>query len=270
MQRKWQSKQDCDHHNWFARNAAGLHIRPGADRDPAHAIRIIAYRPASAHLSHPSHRKVCCFFRALLCPFHTAGTVPSCLATSFPGLTSLDLSVNALSGSLPPSLAGLVNLTTLKVQDNLFNGTLPAAFATPACAGLTVTLAYNPLLVGTVPATLALGSVLQPSGSCYYFAMGTSLGLDRPMASILSDISAAVDPSGQALGTTAHPSTGWVLQTLGGSQPCVPYYSQPTSSAAYGGSNLLATRFNAGVHSQINRTHVKTLSIPVHVCRCVF
>ena len=48
-------------------------------------------------------------------------------------------------------------------------------------------LAWNPYLVGAVPAA----SVLTTAGSGYY-TFGTSLGLDRSMLSILSDIRSAL------------------------------------------------------------------------------
>lgn len=63
------------------------------------------------------------------------------------------------------------------------------------------------------------------------FLYGTSIGLDRPLASILLDIKAALDPSGAVLGS-------WNASQ---SQPCRPWTTSPSTigqSAAlpgYGG-----------------------------------
>ena len=118
-----------------------------------------------------------------------AGTIPACLAASFPGLKTLDLSGNAFTGSLPASLAGLVNLTSLSVYSNQLSGTVPAFASSTA-----LSLAYNPLLGGPLPSAVNLSS----AGSAAYVT-GTALGLDRPLTAILTDIKSALDPVGTVL-----------------------------------------------------------------------
>jgi hypothetical protein len=60
---------------------------------------------------------------------------------------------------------------------------------------------------------------------------GTSIGLDRPLASILADVKAALDPSGAVL-------TSWITNAV---QPCPPWVStngnnpgQSDASPGYG------------------------------------
>jgi hypothetical protein len=105
------------------------------------------------------------------------------------------------------------------LDHNQFTGTVPPSYA----AISNVSLAYNPLLVGPVPPLLALGSVLGSSLN----TIGTSLGLDWPLAAILADVRAALDPSGGVLG-------GW--NASASVQPCAPYSGQRSGRLGYGGS----------------------------------
>ena len=176
------------------------------------------------------------------------GTLPAVLS-SVASLTYLDVSRNALTGSLPPEL----NLTGLKLSvfDNNLTGTVPTTYVSKLSW---IALAYNPALYGAWP------SGLQPYGytgalpivqssytstvTAFAYASGvatgvrsptagtgcmtgTSLGLDRPMNAILRDAVAALDPSGALLPSWRR---GW--------QPCAPYTgpAQNTSSVMYGQS----------------------------------
>jgi hypothetical protein len=176
-------------------------------------------------------------------------------SAGFDALTLLDVGQNALNASLPAGLALLPSASALRlaVYDNLFSGAVPSAYT----GLLWVALAYNPLLVGQLPAAFTKAKLW--AWSAYYNAFavstntlssptygeaptygtgvlyGTSLGLDRPLVTILRDIQAALDPTGAALRTwgAAH----W--------QPCPPwlssngaYISQNSSTPGYGRSWL--------------------------------
>ena len=155
----------------------------------------------------------------------------------------LDLGRNALSGTLPSNLAQLPRTTALglSVFDNLLSGTVPPAYTSLSW----VALAYNPYLVGALPSGFAPGSntklrAWSASGNGYNtwanlntavaptsgsgFLYGTSIGLDRPLVSILADVKAALDPSGAML-------TSWNSSAV---QPCPPWLSgnaNPVQSA---------------------------------------
>ena len=165
------------------------------------------------------------------------GTLPVSLA-SLASLTLLDVSRNALSGSLPIELTQLPQNASMGVSlfDNGFNGTVPTAYTAFAW----VTLSYNPQLVGALPSGFAPSSTVTKlrawSGynNAYYTAaqvanggangyaptygsgilFGTSIGLDRPLASILMDVKAGLDPTGVL--------TSWNSSLM---QPCPPWLS---------------------------------------------
>ena len=71
---------------------------------------------------------------------------------SNPAVAALDLSQNALTGTLSASLGLLSSASSvgLSVVDNLLSGTVPASFASLSW----LALAYNPQLVGALPAGL--------------------------------------------------------------------------------------------------------------------
>ena len=182
------------------------------------------------------------------------GTLPSCLA-SLTSLTLLDVSRNQLQGTLPIEITQLPQNASLGFSffDNQFQGTVPQAYT----AFSWVTLSYNPQLVGALPSGFAPSSTVTKlrawSGynNLYYTAaqvfvggangaaptygsgilFGTSIGLDRPLASILMDVKAGLDPTGVL--------TSWNSSLV---QPCPPwlsgnsYPSQVTTSPGYGRS----------------------------------
>jgi hypothetical protein len=159
----------------------------------------------------------------------------------------LDLSQNAMSGTLPAALPQLRVFTSLflSVFDNLHTGTVPASYA--ALSG--VALAYNPGLVGTLPSTFTIYKLMAWSAyqSGYYTASlvtnaatngaaptygsgllyGTSIGLDRPLADILRDAQAALDP-----GNTSALAASWGSTHL---QPCAPWKSTRTPVTTFPG-----------------------------------
>jgi hypothetical protein len=137
------------------------------------------------------------------------------------------------------------------VYDNQFSGTIPSGYSSLSW----IAVAYNPGLVGQLPSGLNSSKLYAYSAytnglySWYYaytlgagqlygyppsynnagygtgWLYGTSIGLDRPLAAILMDIKAAVDPSGAYL-----PS--W---NSSAAQPCRPWSnlgSAPMQSAA--------------------------------------
>ena len=171
-------------------------------------------------------------------------TAPS---AGFDSCTLLDFGQNQLNGSLPANLSAIGSGTGLSVYDNAFSGSVPASYTQFAW----IALAYNPLLVGALPP--GFNSAKLYAWSAYYsgffswwyvytagaggwygtppyystgygtgFLYGTSIGLDRPLVSILLDIKAAVDPGGAVL-------SAWNASHL---QPCRPWgYSTSVQSS---------------------------------------
>ena len=167
-----------------------------------------------------------------------------------PAVAALDLGQNWLSGALNASLASLSNAANigLALYDNALVSTIPSTFS----AFSWIAVAYNPSLYGALPTGLvtssqnklqawstygtagfysyAWGTNPASSGaiaSTYLQAptystgllFGTSVGLDRPLAAILLDLKAALDPGGTVL-------RSWNSSTM---QFCPPYqtYSTP-------------------------------------------
>lgn len=112
---------------------------------------------------------------------------------------------------------------------SLLAGTVPATYAS---FGAGISIAFCPNIFGPLPwnqilfaeTAFYLGAWRNP------YVYGTSIGLDRPMASILNDVKAALNPNGTAL-------AGWTLGTT--LQPCAGYNAvtpgRPTSSIFPGG-----------------------------------
>jgi hypothetical protein len=182
------------------------------------------------------------------------GTIPECWGSNVtwamgaptPGLDSLafmDLSLNAITGTLPPSLVALPQASSLflSVINNQLGGAIPATYT--SLSGLAV--AFNARLVGTLPVALhqkmyaydvyynryyPAADVYSSSayGACCRFGTvvlyGTSLGHDRPVVDILRDILAALDP---AKSSSLHAS--WLPADL---QPCAPWIgsTSPTNT----------------------------------------
>lgn len=131
-----------------------------------------------------------------------------------------------------------------------------------------MSVGFNPLLVGPVLSNMTLST-----GYTGYFTFGTSLGLDRPMAYILQDIAAALDPQGLVLGQGA---TAWNAAVS--LQPCPPYTSpqvMPTRQYAYGKSWMFVTCNNiyaagagqkfGGVNININNRASLLGTLPVQL-----
>ena len=161
------------------------------------------------------------------------GTVPPCLAQNLLLLTSLNLAQNRLSGTLPPELPPNSNLLRLSVFDNQLSGTLPASFSSLS----QLALAYNPALFGQLPPTVTATRLLAWSGTAFTTCgaasaptsgigclFGTSIGLDRPMTAIMIDLASALDPPGRVL-------SSWSTSVT---QFCPPYTGQNASSPGYG------------------------------------
>ena len=176
---------------------------------------------------------------------------------SNPAVAALNLGQNWLTGSLNSSLALLSNAANigLSVYDNQLSGTVPASFT----AFSWLALAYNPALYGSLPTSLVTNTVNKLQAWSTYgadgfysytsasisgqqttylntplystgFLFATSIGLDRPLAAILMDMKAALDPGGTVL-------TGWNSTTMQFCPPWLPYGSSPgqrSSSPGYG------------------------------------
>jgi hypothetical protein len=156
-------------------------------------------------------------------------------STGFDACKLLDVGQNALTSTLPSGLGQIGNSSRLglSLYDNRFSGTVPASYASLSW----LALAYNPLLVGALPMGVNTSKLFAWSGynGAFYpwssaavttnqgsapafstgYLYGTSIGLDRPLVSILLDIKAAVDPSGAVL-------SAWSASQL---QPCRPWQS---------------------------------------------
>ena len=178
----------------------------------------------------------------------------------FDSCVLLDLSQNRLNATLPSALSNLGANIGVSLLDNQFYGTVPSSYT----ALNWVAIAYNPALVGVLPAGLAGAGKLfawsanqndffsytwttaaagrasygyppshEGSGYGTGWLYGTSIGLDRPLADILMDLKAALDPGGTVL-------SSWNASQL---QPCRPFSSdnaatiaQRASSPTYGRS----------------------------------
>jgi hypothetical protein len=82
------------------------------------------------------------------------GSLSTALCSLFPSLTALDVSQNALSGTLPPCLAAqaatVATRFTLSVFDNTLVGTVPLSYKALSW----MAISYNPGLYGALPAGL--------------------------------------------------------------------------------------------------------------------
>ena len=172
----------------------------------------------------------------------------------FDSTVMLDLSQNRLNSTLPSVLGYLGKYIGLALFDNLFNGSIPSSYSSLNW----VAVAYNPGLVGVLPAGLsATGKLFAWSSYMYDFysysyataaggrypygyppckenggygtgwLYGTSVGLDRPLVNILLDIKAALDPTNSVL-------TSWNASQL---QPCRPFSYNGGSNAAQSASS---------------------------------
>ena len=160
------------------------------------------------------------------------GTIPSCLTSGLSALTLLNLGQNRLVGTLPPQLPLASGKLKLAIFDNQLSGIVPSTYSSLAA----LALAFNPELIGSLPpgvnttnlqgwtgtALAACASAAPPAGTgCLY---GTSISLDRPLLNILLDIKAAVDPGGTVL-------SRWNTSAY---QPCPPWTGQSAASPGYG------------------------------------
>ena len=164
------------------------------------------------------------------------GTIPSCITSGLSALTLLNLGQNRLVGTMPPQLPLASGKLKLAVFDNQLSGVVPSTFSSLAA----LALAFNPELVGSLPpgvnttnlqgwtgtalAPCASASAAPPPGTGTGCLFGTSIGLDRPLLNILLDIKAAVDPSGAVL-------SRWNSSAY---QPCPPWTGQSAASPGYG------------------------------------
>lgn len=175
-------------------------------------------------------------------------------------LTWISFYQNLITGTLPLLIGNMPrgSAVFLRITDNLFtgerwgvkllHGTQPArcqlltdSFCLPAHPAAdrsgtvpvslanigNVALSYNSLLFGTLPwnVTISPDFLFIGGGWGNRFLTGTSIGLDRPMASILGDVRAAVNPDGATLAS-------WGLG--GNVQPCWQYSGQPSGRLTTG------------------------------------
>ena len=161
------------------------------------------------------------------------GSIPGCLVANLTALTLLNLAQNKLVGTLPLELPPSSKKLRLAVYDNLLEGTVPTTYS----AFTWLAIAYNSGLVGALPANIT-GSMLQGwTGSAFAACasaaaptntgclFGTSIGLDRNLTDILGDLARALDPGNTTL-------RSWTNATL--RQPCPPYTGQRSTQPGYG------------------------------------
>ena len=80
-------------------------------------------------------------------------TIQGVLRSTFPsGFTFFDISTNVLVGTIPPTLAELVNLQFLNISNNLIGGEIPDAIGTNMSKLISLDISRNNLL-GTIPST---------------------------------------------------------------------------------------------------------------------
>ena len=182
------------------------------------------------------------------------GTMPQCWGVAiawqyfspspgFDSCTVIDLGQNRLNGTLPVDAGAMGSQLGLGIYDNLFAGTVPAAYASLSW----IAIAYNAQLFGPLPQLInttklrawsgylntfgawSAGNVLNVYGMAPVYSSGylygTSIGLPRPLRDILLDIKSALDPNGTVLAS-------W--NTSNGLQPCRPWV---TNNGAYPGQS---------------------------------
>ena len=76
------------------------------------------------------------------------GTIPEQIATQWPELYVIDLSENALEGSIPPSLWTLPKLRYAYLHENRFAGTIPSSLS--ALSSLTASSGASTAFMPTV------------------------------------------------------------------------------------------------------------------------
>ena len=174
-------------------------------------------------------------------PYYWNATLPP-RSSGFDQLKLLNLYQNSLNGTIPTALGSFPTGPWLGVRlfDNQLSGTLPPL--TAAGVGF-LSIAYNPLLVGPLPLGLPLygdvqlsvlgtapgvptptiGGVASSNPLSYSLnsgmstsrvLLGTSIGLDVPLVTILAGVKSALDPTGSFLSSWNFSATN---------QPCPPY-----------------------------------------------
>ncbi|XP_049355696.1 probable leucine-rich repeat receptor-like protein kinase At1g35710 [Solanum verrucosum] len=84
---------------------------------------------------------------------HVIGTLYDFPFSTLPFLEYVDLSVNNLSGTIPPEISNLTNLVYLDLHTNMISGTIP--FQIGSLANLQNINIYDNLLNGFIPASLS-------------------------------------------------------------------------------------------------------------------
>ncbi|KAK9917092.1 hypothetical protein WJX75_000820 [Coccomyxa subellipsoidea] len=88
------------------------------------------------------------------------GSLPAQWAQTLPAMSSLNISNNLISGTLPPEWSSM-NLTYLKLDRNLIRGSIPSTWgANGSFADLAALSLYSNFLSGTLPATWAVNGTM--------------------------------------------------------------------------------------------------------------
>lgn len=110
-------------------------------------------------------------------------------------------------------------------------------------------MSYNPGIFGPTPAGVSLVS----AGYCPATRLGTSIGHDRSITDILTDIRVAVDPRNATLAS--------LWNTTAGVQPCGPYSGQPfPTRLGYGDSWPGVTCQESATYGGISALDLSTYS----------
>uniref|UniRef100_A0A0E0L8R5 non-specific serine/threonine protein kinase n=1 Tax=Oryza punctata TaxID=4537 RepID=A0A0E0L8R5_ORYPU len=129
------------------------------DRLPRLQYLYLSYNNLS---SHGSNTDLVPFFRSLtnctrlqeleLAGNNLGGELPAFVGELSRGFRQIHLEDNAITGSIPPSIAGLVNLTYLNLSNNLLNGTIPPEMS--RMRRLERLYLSNNLLAGDIPQSI--------------------------------------------------------------------------------------------------------------------
>ncbi|KAJ3169064.1 hypothetical protein HK101_011514 [Irineochytrium annulatum] len=157
------------------------------------------------------------------------------ILTTLTSLTTLDLNMNSFNGSLPGSLGQLSSLNSLDLSNNGFSGSVPDVFA--GMAGLQNLQLANNDFTGPVPASIAKLSALNNISlgmNCFSSPpLYLPQGIDTGVANIRPGCPAAVTST---LGSNASPSAADLTSPSTQTMDAFPADSSPSDVSEGSGS----------------------------------